>query len=172
MDDEKTYTWVAGPDSARAAARSFSRGSLRQRRARVVLAVLWLLAGLLMWTSLDEDLGPLARILWALAYAMVLVLCAFAIGTVVGRHLTRRRFATRLGPGTELTSRFGPTTVELTGPLSRHELSYDGLTQVDRVDGWVHLRQLGSPVALVWPGELFPDRELDRMRDRLADRGR
>jgi hypothetical protein len=173
VDDEKTYTWVAGPDSARAAARSFSRGTLRRRRARVVLTVLWLLAGLFMWTSLEEDLEPLARILWALAYSSVLVICAFTIGTLVGRHLTRRRFATRLGPGTELTSHFGPTTVELTGPLSRHELSYAGLTQVDRIDGWVHLRQLGSPVALVWPGELFPDHELDRMqRAAVAARGR
>ncbi|MCY4727315.1 hypothetical protein NYO98_13590 [Nocardioides sp. STR2] len=170
MDDTLTYRWVAGPDSARAAARSFSRGTLRRRRPRAVLVGLWLLTGLFMWTSLDADLGPVARILWALAYAAALDACAFGIGTLLGRHLTRRRLATRLGPGTELTSRFGPGTVELAGPLSRHELSYDGLTHVDRVDGWVHLHQLGSPVALVWPGELFPDEELDRMRRRIAER--
>ena len=108
--------------------------------------------------------------LWALAYGAVPVACALTIGFLVGRRLTRRRLATRLIPGTELTSRFGPTAVELAGPLSRHELTYDGLVEVDRVDGWVHLRQVGSPVALVWPGELFPDDELERMRTAIAGR--
>jgi hypothetical protein len=95
---------------------------------------------------------------------------ALAIGHAIGRHLARRRFATRLTPGTELTSRFGPTAVELSGPLSRHELSYDGLVRVERVDGWVHIRQLGSPVSLVWPGELFPDAELERIERLVVDR--
>lgn len=170
MDEETTYRWVAGPGSARAAARSFAIGSLRRRPGLII--ALWLLAGVLMWTSLSDDLLPLARVLWALAYGAVLIACALAIGHAIGRHLTRRRFATRLTPGAELTSRFGPTAVELSGPLSRHELSYDGLVCVERVDGWVHIRQLGSPVTLVWPGELFPDDELERMQRLVADRRR
>jgi hypothetical protein len=169
MDEETTtYRWVAGPGSARAAARSFAIGSLRRRPGLVV--ALWLLGGLLMWTTLSGDLAPLARVLWALAYGAVLIACALAISHAIGRHLTRRRFATRLAPGTELTSRFGPTAVELSGPLSRHELAYEGLVRVERVDDWVHLHQLGSPVALVWPGELFPDDELARMRSGIAAR--
>ena len=171
MDEETTtYRWVAGPGSARAAARSFTVGSLRRRAGLIV--VLWLLGGVFMWTTLSDELAPLARVLWALAYGTVLIACALAVGHAIGRHLTRRRFAKRLTPGVELTSRFGPTAVELSGPLSRHELSYDGLVRVERVDGWVHLHQVGSPVALVWPGELFPDDELERMQHLVADRRR
>lgn len=168
MDDAVTHRWVASPTSAADAARSFARGNLRRRRA--VFVVLWLLTSVPMWTSLDDGLDPVARVLWALAYAGVLVGCALTIGVLVGRHLTRRRFAARLSAGTELTSRFTPSTVELRGPLARHELSYDGLVHVERVDGWVHIRQLGSPVSLVWPGELFPDPDLRRMQDVIAAR--
>ncbi len=123
-----------------------------------------------MWTSLSEGLSPLARALWALAYGAVLIACTLAIAFALNGHLTHRRFAARLPPGTELTARFGPDAVELRGPLSRHELTYDGLVSVERVDGWVHLRQLGSPVPVVWPGELFPDAQLDRMQRLIADR--
>lgn len=168
MDDAVTHRWVASPTSAAEAARSFARGNLRRRRG--VFVALWLLAGVLMWASLEDGLGPLARVLWALAYAGVLVACALTIGVLVGRWLTRRRFGARLAPGTELTSRFSPSTVELRGPLARHELSYDGLVHVERVGGWVHIRQVGSPVSLVWPGELFPDEEIERMQAVIAAR--
>lgn len=168
MEDAVTHRWVASATSAAEAARSFARGNVRRRRG--VFVGLWLLTGVLMWTSLDDGLDPVARVLWALAYAGVLITCALAIGVLVGRHLTRRRFGARLAPGTELTSRFTPSTVELRGPLARHELSYDGLVHVERVDGWVHIRQLGSPVSLVWPGELFPDSDLERMQAVIAAR--
>lgn len=166
MDNARTYTWVAGPDSAKAAARSFRIGALRRRRWLFV--GLWLLGGVFMWTTLSEDLAPLARVLWALAYGAVLITCTLALAFALNGHLTRRRFAARLTPGTELTSRFGPDAVELRGPLSRHELTYDGLVSVERVDGWVHLRQVGSPVPVVWPGELFPDVEIERTRAAIA----
>lgn len=168
VDEHPTYRWVAGRDSAADAARSFARGNLRRRRWAIV--VMWLLAAILVGTSLEDGLAPLARALWGLAYAGVLVGCALSVGLLIGRHLTRRRFATRLGPGTELTSRFGPSSLELTGPLSRHDLSYAGLVTAERVDGWVHLRQVGSPVVLVWPGELFPEHELERLRSATAAR--
>lgn len=167
MDDAVTR-WVASPTSAADAARSFARGNLRRRRW--VFVGLWLLASVLMWTSLEDGLDPLTRVLWALAYAGVLVACALTIGVLIGRWVTRRRFGARLSPGTELTSRFTPSAVELRGPLARHELSYDGLVHVERVGGWVHLRQLGSPVSLVWPGELFPEADLERMQDVIAAR--
>ena len=113
-EDTTTYRWVAGPGSARAAARSFAVASLRRRRGLIV--ALWLLGGVFMWTALSGDLAPLARMLWALAYGAVLIACTLAIGFMLnGRHLTRRRFATRLVPGAELTSRFGPHAVELRG---------------------------------------------------------
>ena len=162
MDDARTYTWVAGPGSARAAARSFRIGALRRRRWLFV--ALWLLCGVFMWTSLGADLSPLARVLWALAEGRCSITCTLGIAFALNGHLTRRRFAARLPPGTELTARFGPDAVELRGPLSRHELTYDGLVSVERVDGWVHIRQVGSPVPVVWPGELFPDAELERTR--------
>lgn len=171
MDDARTYTWVADAGSAGAAARSFSRGAVRQPRSRIVLLASLLLAVAIMWAALDDDLGPLPRLLWALVYGAVVVACTLPLGVALGRRLTRRRFAARLAPGTRLTVRFRPTSVELTGPLSRHELSYAGLVHVERVDGWVHIRQLGSPVALVWPGELFPDDELQQMRAAVAARG-
>jgi hypothetical protein len=170
VDDQRTYRWVAGPDSAKAAARSFARGNVRRRRWAI--ALLWLGAGLVMWSALGDDLDPVARILWGLAYGTVLSACAFGIGTRIGRLLNRRRFAQRLAPGTEITSRFGDTSVELAGPLSRHELAYDGVVHVERIDGWVHLRQLGSPVSVVWPGDLFPDEEIERMRSHVAARDR
>ncbi len=140
------------------------------RRRRWVFVGLWLLFGVIMWPSLSGNLSPLARALWALAYGAVLIALTLAIAFVLDGRLTRRRFAARLSPGTELTSRFGPDAVELRGPLSRHELTYDGLVSVERVDGWVHLRQVGSPVPVVWPGELFPDDELERMRTAIAGR--
>ncbi len=168
MEDSVTHRWVASPTSAAEAARSFARGNVRRRRG--MFGGLWLLTGVPMWTSLDDGLDPVARVLWALAYAGVLVTGALTIGYLVGRHLTRRRLGARLSPGTVLTSRFTPSTVELRGPLARHELSYDGLVHVERVEGWVHIRQLGSPVSLVWPGELFPDADLERMRAVIAAR--
>ena len=169
MDDQRIYTWVADAGSAKAAARSFARGNVRRRRWAVVL--MWLGAGLVMWSALGDDLAPVARILWALAYGTVLFGCAFGIGTGIGRLLNRRRFAQRLAPGTELTSRFRDTSVELAGPLSRHELFYDGVVGVERIDGWVHLRQVGSPLSVVWPGELFPEDEIERMRSHITARG-
>ena len=78
-------------------------------RAGWIIA-LWLLAGVLMWTSLSDDLLPLARVLWALAYGAVLIACALAIGHAIGRHLTRRRFGspvTLVWPGEALPRRRG-----------------------------------------------------------------
>lgn len=168
VDDAKTYTWIADAGSAKAAARSFARGNVRRRRW--VFLVLWLLAGALMWASLEDGLAPVERVLWALAYAAVLVACALTIGLLIGRRLTRRQLAARLAPGAELTTRFGPSSLELASPLARHELSYDGLVRVERVDGWVHIRQVGSPVSLIWPGELFPADELEQMRAAIEAR--
>lgn len=169
-EEDETHTWVADAGSADAAARSFARGSVRRTRSRLVLVAVWLLVGALMWTALGDDLDPLDRVLWALGYGTVVLALALPIGLLIGRARVRRLFATRLGPGTELTSRFGPDAVLLTGPLSRHELTYDGLVHVERVDDWVHLRQLGSPVVGVWPADLFPHPELERMRSRVAAR--
>jgi hypothetical protein len=111
---------------------------------------LWLLTGVPMWTSLDDGLHPVARVLWALAYAGVLVTGALTIGYLVGRHLTRRRLGARLSPGTVLTSRFTPSTVELRGPLARHELSYDGLVHVERVE-LQHVRRSRQAAAAMLP---------------------
>ena len=62
VDDARTYTWIADAGSAKAAARSFARGNVRRRRW--VFLVLWLLAGALMWASLEDGLAPVERVLW------------------------------------------------------------------------------------------------------------
>ena len=169
MDEETTHRWVAGPESADSAARSLSRANLRRRRTWVVLLVLWLACGAPVAAVLDTD-STVSRLAWAYGLVTVMGVVALPVGLFIGRRATRRRFARRIGPGVELTARFGSSSLELAGPLSRHELTYAGLEHVQRVGDWVHLRQTASPVLIVWPGELFPDPELEQMQAAVAAR--
>jgi hypothetical protein len=170
VDEQQTYRWVADPPSAADAARSFGRAVLSRRRTWLVLAVPWLAFGPVMATALDEVSSPFARVAWG--YAWITLIWVVVVPMVLGlvHWGNRRRFAVRLKPGVELTSRFGPSSVELAGPMARSELSFTGLQHVERVGDWVHLRQVASPLILVWPAALFPDHDLDRMQRAVAER--
>lgn len=172
MDHVVTRRWVASPTAAEHAARSHLRARLGNRRSWLFLAVLWLVSGLGLSIVTDEAPSVAGRAAWG--YASVTVIWLFVLPVVLWltHRANRRRFGVRLGPGAELTSRFGPSSVELAGELSRSELAFADLEHVERVGGWVHLRQVGSPLTLIWPGDLFPDRELDRMRQAITERRR
>lgn len=170
MDERHTYRWVADRSSAADAARSFGRGARRRRGLWAWLAVVTLLVGVYVSTGIDARLSPAARLAWGVAWAAAFGALATAVVWAVVGRLNRRWFRQRLRPGDELTSSFGPTALELGSPLSRHELRYEGLDSVQRVGDWVHLRQVGSRVTMLWPAALFPDEELDRLRQVVARR--
>ena len=128
-----------------------------------------LVAGISLSAGIDESLPAAARLAWGLVWSVLLVLVATVVVWIVVGRLNRRYFRKRLKPGVELTSSFGPTALELDSPLSRHELRHAGLESVQRIGGWVHLRQVGSRVTMLWPAALFPDHELDRLQQAVAE---
>ena len=170
MDERQTYRWVADRSSAADAARSFGRGARRRRGLWALLVVVTLLVAVYVSTGIDASLPTAVRLAWGLAWAAASTVLATCVVWVVAGRLNLRYFRKRLRPGVELTSSFGPTAVELDGPLSRHELRHEGLESVKRVGNWVHLRQVGSRVTTIWPAALFPDDELDRLRHVVAER--
>lgn len=172
MDERHTYRWVADRSSATDAARSFGRVARRRPGFWAYLVLVTLATGAYVSTGMDASLPLAARLAWGLAWAAGFgALATCVVWLVVGR-MNRRAFRKQLRPGIELTSSFGPTAVELGGPLSRHELRHEGLESVRRVGEWVHLRQVGSRVTAIWPAALFPDDELDRLRQVAAERSR
>ena len=59
--------------------------------------VAWLLACALMWTSLEDGLGSMARALWALTYGSLVVALTLPIGILIGGeelHNNHHTFAT------------------------------------------------------------------------------
>lgn len=172
MDQAVTHSWVASPTSAEHAARSHLRARLGNRRSWLFLAVLWAASGLGMALVTDEAPSSAGRAVWGFTSVTTIWVLVLPVVLWLTHRANRRRFGVRLAPGAELTSRFGPSSVELAGELSRSELAFADLEHVERVGGWVHLRQVGSPLTLVWPGELFPDHELDRMRQVVTERSR
>lgn len=163
-----THRWVAPPAAADSAARSFVRALLRRRSTWLLFGVLWLASGYVMTLALDEVVSPVTRAAWGYAWATAIWAVVLPPVLLLVHRANRRRFGARLGPGTELTSRFGPSSVVLAGPMSRSELTFAGLEHVEPVGGWVHLRQVASPVILIWPGDLFPEHELARMQQAVG----
>jgi hypothetical protein len=170
VDDLTTHRWVAGATSAADAARALARSRLRSRRTRINLSVLWLASGGGTYLTWDEIEGTGTRVAWAYGVVTLIWLVVLPVTVLLGGRATARQFGQRIGAGTELTSSFGPSSVHLTGPLSRHEISHDDLQQVRRVDDWVFLRQQGTRMDMLWPAALFPDAELSRIRSAIEDR--
>lgn len=165
-----TGRWVATRRSAGEAARAALGLTLRSARWWVFVVAVQLVFALLLGLTFDERHGTWTRVLWGTVYAIVPTLAVVSLGLGLAFLLNRRAFARRLPEGRVLESAFEAHALRLRGPWAETRLSFDGIASVRRSGDWVFLQQIGSPVPVVWPAELFPAADLDRLRRSISGR--
>ena len=170
MDEPRTYRWVASHGSADEAADSYTRVTRRSRGTRRFLVTLWIIYSAVFFTLFTGVESPLARTGAAVGGGAVCIVLLLAVILPLGRTRHRRQFRRQLPPGLELTSQFAAEHVELGSPQTSVRVAYTGFESISREGNWVHARYVGSPITLVYPADLFPDRELARLTVILSTR--
>lgn len=165
-----TRRWVATGNSAKQAAGSFLKLTLRRPLWWLYVAVVEFLCAFLFALSFDERYGPATRALWGSVYAVVPTLGIAVVGLGLAYFLNRRRFRRRLREGVVLESGIDERFLVLRGPWAETKLSFDGIASVRSSGNWVFLQQTGSPVVNVWPAELFSPADMARLEGSVKGR--
>jgi hypothetical protein len=143
----RTYTvdsqWLTG------AARAYTWVAIRYTR------IVWLLAALLV-VSVVLDL-----VRHVIGYSIPAVLFAIALPLLIlfnSRRIIRRQ----LPIGSSVQVEFGETTLNVTTPLTKSEMSYDLFTRAVRIGGFALLRQTSSGWVIM-DGSVASDEDLARI---------
>jgi hypothetical protein len=158
-----TERFVVRADTAPTIARAFVADRLRARRLWLAFGIVEVLMAAVLVAGFDPELGLGLRIFWALAYALVPTSALLGLMLLSMRVTTERNIRKRLPAGAVMESGFGADAFVVRGPLSESRITYASITSVTRRGGVVFLRQVGVPLLNAFPGELFPEAEIDRL---------
>ena len=170
MDESPTYRWVASRGSADDAADSYTRVTRRSPGTRPFLVALWTIYSAGFFVLFARVEPTLARTGAAVCAGGACVALMLAVVLPLGRTRQRRQFRRQLPPGLELTSQFTSEHVELGSPQGSTRVTHTGFDAISRQGDWAHARHAGSPITMVYPADLFPDHELTRLEQLVAER--
>lgn len=173
MTDEEiafVHESVATATTASEMARAGLRWRFRQPRVRRTLVIGWILLTLLWSTAYDDDLSVASRLLSAGLFAGLFVVIVTIVMIPLGYVITRRNVAEICAPGTVMRSGFGSHDYVISNPMSSSRISYQGVRSIEVHDRFVFVRLVGSPLTRIYPSELFPPEEVERVAEVVAHR--
>lgn len=131
--------------------------------APVVMAVYFYVSG-----YNDSDLGMTGRLFasafWATVFALLLVLVLVALIYFSNRRVLRQTTQ----PGSVMRTGFGSEEFVTSNALSSSRFSYQAVSSIDAIGGFVLIRYVGNPVIRIYPNELFPADALQRLKTEAA----
>jgi len=150
-----SHEFMVDPGYQRSLARALFAASFRRPWWWLLLAIFLLLIEGTLFSTLPWEI-PVFWIILAVA------LCGFSF-------LQTRRVIFRVFPvGKVLKSGFGTDSFAISDGSDASVLSFAGFDQIDVRDEVVWLRRANPKRRLAFPRALFPDSELDRIRNALA----
>jgi hypothetical protein len=159
------YAFTAGPTTISVLAWAWLGHFLRQRSTIVVYVLLVVAGATVLATSSSFTIGTVLG-----AFVVALFPMAFVL---VATYVRTRRTLTRvLGDGAVLQTGFGELALVTAGPTGSSQLNYSALTSIVSRGPAVFIRINGSPVTAIFPRELFPEHELQRVRLAMGPGGR
>ena len=159
-----TRRFVATADTPVRLARAFVAWRLRQWKPWVQYALVLLVFTTVFLSGMDRRFSLPTRIGWSLVFAILPTLVLVALFNLVTYLRTARAARVRLPEGSVLEATFGDDDFEVSGPLSDLRIRYRAVESVRRHGDFVFLRQVGTNVVNAFPGEVFPEEAVARIR--------
>jgi hypothetical protein len=164
MTDGATREWVATTGSARSSAVAMCRYGFSRRPFWAVFGALWVVATVLLTSSVDDDYSAPARWLAGAVYAAMGTAIVLTVVVLASALVNWRLARQRLRPGSVWHATATADSLTMSGPLLvRVSIPFHALEMVRVVGDWVLMKQRGVPIVNVWPRELFSDESLARM---------
>jgi hypothetical protein len=159
------YAFTAGPSTISVLARAWLGHSVRQRSTVITYVIVFVVVAAATLASASSiNIGT--------------ALGAFVIGTfpvifclVVSYVRTRRSLTRVLSAGVVLQTGFGELALVTASPNGYSRLNYSALRSIVSRGPAVFIRINGSPVTNIFPRELFPEHELQRVRLAMGPAG-
>jgi hypothetical protein len=145
-------------------ARAYLTWRHRQWKPWVLYTLLLVLFTGTFLIGMDRRYGLATRLGWSLVFAIVPTLLLVALVNALTYRMTARGARIRLPEGSVLETTFDDDDFVVSGPLSVQRIRYRGVQSVHRQGDFVFLRQVGTNVVNAFPGEVFPDEAVDRIR--------
>ena len=159
-----THRFVATADSRSRLARAAVGQLNRSIRTWVFYSVAMVGFVVVTFSGMDPRFSVGVRILWSFIYGLVPML--FVVVVVMGVYYARclRASQGRLSEGAVTETGFGDDAFVFRNPLESGRISFRSIRTVKRRRDVVFVHRQGMPVPSVWPGDLFPDNEVERIR--------
>jgi hypothetical protein len=158
------YSFTAGPNTISELAWAWLGHHLRQRSTIAVYVLFVVTGATVLATSSSFTIKTVLGAFVVALFPMAFVLLA--------NYVRTRRFLTRvLRDGVVLQTGFGESALVTAGPNGSSQLNYSALRSIVSRGPAVFIRLNGSPLTSIFPRELFPEHELQRVRLAMGPAG-